>query len=69
MMKLLGMIFSPLLGALSKALPFFLTYKAGKDAVKRDIAEKENEILQKQRDNNVTDVNDAISLHNDKNKQ
>ena len=40
-----------------------LAWKAGRDSVKKASAEYENEILKRQRDNNVTNIADAISMH------
>ena len=59
MTKILSIIFSPILGALAKLFPFFMTYKAGKDSEKRKNLKKENEILKKQNRNRITNSKSA----------
>jgi len=56
-------IFSFLSNIIKSAVLPLLAWKTGKDSEKQKNLEVENEILKKQRDNNVTSFNDAISVH------
>ena len=62
MIWLLGLL-KPLGNLIAKILPYLFAWQAGKDSVNKKRLQKENEILKRQRDNDVHSSDDAISLH------